>query len=103
MSQEMEVAREEELQDGDRKSIVIDDDIPALLIKAGGSYYCIEDVCTHDGQPLTDGPVEDCEIECPRHGAKFDLKSGKATCMPATEPVRTFEVTTRDGAVFVAY
>ena len=67
----------------------------------GDDWYCTEDVCTHDGQPLTDGPVADCQITCPRHGAMFDVRTGKATKMPAIEPIRTFPVTIRDGDVFV--
>jgi 3-phenylpropionate/trans-cinnamate dioxygenase ferredoxin component len=65
-----------------------------------GELYAIEDVCTHDGQPLTDGPLHGCEITCPRHGARFDIRTGKPLCMPATEPVRTFEIEVRGNAVF---
>lgn len=101
MSQFERVASVDEIQPGGRKAIVLDDDTPALLLRAGEEFYCIEDVCTHDGQPLTDGPFEGCEITCPRHGARFDVRTGEPTCMPATEPVRTFEVQVRDGEVFV--
>jgi 3-phenylpropionate/trans-cinnamate dioxygenase ferredoxin subunit len=70
------------------------------LIRIGDDYYAIEDVCTHDGQPLTDGPLQGTAITCPRHGAQFDICSGKALCMPATEPVTTFDVEVRDGAIY---
>ncbi len=100
MSQWEEVAEEGELQSGGRMEIIVDE-IPALLLRAGDDYYAIEDLCTHDGQPLSDGPVENCEITCPRHGARFDLKTGKALCMPATEPVRVFSVEVRDGKILV--
>ena len=93
------IADANELADGERKSVIVDE-LPALLLRVGDDYFCIEDVCTHDGQPLTDGPVEDCAIECPRHGARFDLKSGKALCMPATQGVRTFDVEVRDDGVY---
>ena len=76
------------------------DETPALLLRIGDDFYAIEDVCTHDGQPLTDGPLHGCEITCPRHGARFDIRTGKPLCMPATEPVRTFEVEVRDSKVF---
>ena len=79
---------------------VVVDDIPALAVRLGDDYFVIEDVCSHDGQPLTDGPIEDCAITCPRHGAKFDLKTGSALCMPATKGIRTFETEIRDGAVW---
>ena len=55
-------------------------------------YYAIEDVCTHDDGPVAEGPVEGCVIECPRHGAKFDIRTGAVVCMPAVTPIRTFPV-----------
>jgi len=100
MPQSVKVAALSDVAPGGRLSIIVDE-LPALLLRVGDDLYCIEDVCTHDGQPLTDGPVADCAIECPRHGARFDLRTGKAIRMPATEPVRTFPVSVRNGDVFV--
>lgn len=85
------IAELDELQPGERKSTVVDD-LPALLFRVGDDYYCVEDVCTHDGQPLTDGPLDGCTLTCPRHGAEFDIKTGDAICMPATEPIRAYKV-----------
>jgi len=99
MSDFEKVASLDEIPPGDRKSILVDE-TPALLLRIGNDFYAIEDVCTHDGQPLTDGPLNGCEITCPRHGARFDIRTGKPTCMPATEPVRTFEIEIRDNGVF---
>ena len=93
------LAEQNELAPGDRRSVFVDD-IPALLLRIGDEYFVIEDICSHDGQPLTDGPVEDCTIRCPRHGAKFDLRSGAALCMPATKGIRTFDVIVKDGAIW---
>jgi 3-phenylpropionate/trans-cinnamate dioxygenase ferredoxin subunit len=67
----------------------------------GGELYAIEDVCTHDGNPLAEGPVEGLEVICPRHGARFCLKTGAALCAPAYEPVATFPVATRDGRLWI--
>jgi len=100
MSQSVKIASLSEIPPGGRLSLIVDE-LPALLVRIGEDLYCIEDVCTHDGQPLTDGPVGDCAITCPRHGAKFDLKTGRALCMPATEPVRTYPVTVRGDDVYV--
>ena len=94
------VAETNELNSGQRKSIIVDE-ISILLIRVGDVYYAIEDLCTHDGQPLTDGSLTDGKITCPRHGAQFDLETGKALCMPATEPVETFEVQQREDGVYV--
>jgi 3-phenylpropionate/trans-cinnamate dioxygenase ferredoxin subunit len=93
------VADLNEIPAGGRKSVIVDE-IPALLLHAAGTYYCIEDVCTHDGQPLTDGPLHDHAIECPRHGARFDIRTGKVLCMPATQPVRVFSVEVRADGVY---
>lgn len=94
------VAAVTEIPPNGRKSIIVDD-VPALLVRVGNDFFAVEDVCSHDGQPLTDGPVADGAITCPRHGAKFDLKTGKAVCMPATRGIQTFAVQVRDGDVFV--
>ncbi|MGE3313674.1 MAG: Rieske (2Fe-2S) protein [Planctomycetaceae bacterium] len=99
MPQFERVAAVSEIPPGGRKSVVIDE-TPALLLRVGDQFFAIEDVCTHDGQPLTDGPVAGTEITCPRHGARFDLKTGQPLCMPATEPVATFEIEIREGSVF---
>lgn len=95
------VAELTDVPDLGRKSIVIDDDIPALLLRVGSTYYCVEDVCTHDGQPLTSGPFDGRNITCPRHGAMFDVTTGAPTRMPATEPVRVFPVEVRGDGVYV--
>ena len=91
----------DELQPGGLVSVFVDD-IPALAVRLGDEYFVIEDVCSHDGQPLADGEITDGAIACPRHGAKFDLKTGAALCMPATKGVRTFDVEIRDNAVWAA-
>lgn len=94
------IADLDEIPPGGRKPIVIDE-FPALLIRVGDDYYCINDVCTHDGQPMTYGPIEGKVITCPRHGARFDVTTGRPLCMPATEPVETYAVEVRDDGVYV--
>jgi 3-phenylpropionate/trans-cinnamate dioxygenase ferredoxin subunit len=66
------------------------DGIAVLICNAGGEFYAIEDVCTHDGGELDQGTLDGCEIECPRHGARFDVRTGAALTLPAFEPVRSF-------------
>lgn len=90
-----------EFGDQDRISVIIDD-VPALIIRSGETYYAIEDVCTHDGQPLTDGEISEGQIECPRHGARFDLMTGQPKCMPATQPIRIFAVEVRGEEIFAS-
>ena len=94
------VAATDELQPGDRKAVFVDDE-PVLLVRIDDEYFCVADVCTHDGQPLGDGPIADRQITCTRHGARFDLTTGDALCMPATEPVAVYSVRTDDGQIQV--
>jgi 3-phenylpropionate/trans-cinnamate dioxygenase ferredoxin component len=91
MPEYLKVATTDEMPSGGRKSLVIDDRA-VLLVRSGDAYYAIEDICSHDGQPLTEGALFGTAIECPRHGARFDLCSGRPLCMPAVEPIATFEV-----------
>ncbi|RKH84749.1 non-heme iron oxygenase ferredoxin subunit [Corallococcus praedator] len=55
------------------------------IFNISDNYYAIEDVCTHDGGPLADGELDGVEIACPRHGARFDVKTGKHLGFPATK------------------
>ena len=94
------VAAVDDIPPGGRKPVFVDE-VPALLLRVGDDFYCIEDTCTHDGGQMTDGALDGKQIICPRHGARFDIVTGKALCMPATEPIATFEVEVRDGDVYV--
>ena len=91
MSNFVRVAKTSELSDPGRTLLEVDDRIVALF-KVGGEYFCIDDVCTHDGGPLSDGKLDDHTIACPRHGAKFDIRTGKALTMPATVDTAAHEV-----------
>ena len=57
-----------------------------------GRFYAVEDTCTHDDGPLADGWLEGTAIECPRHGARFDVTTGKVLCLPAAMPIRAYPV-----------
>jgi 3-phenylpropionate/trans-cinnamate dioxygenase ferredoxin subunit len=72
-----------------------------LVFNVEGSFYAIDDTCTHDGGPLGEGDFEGVEIQCPRHGARFDVRTGRALCLPAFEPVATHRVEVRGDDVFV--
>ena len=62
------------------------------LCRVGDDFYAVDDRCTHDDGPLADGAVEDHQIECPRHGARFDLRTGEVKCLPAIIPIKSYPV-----------
>lgn len=74
-----------------RMSLELDDRY-LLLVRIGQDYFCLDDVCTHDGGPLGEGELDGHCLVCPRHGARFDVRSGQAVTMPATEPTTTHQV-----------
>jgi len=62
------------------------------LTKVGKEIFAFEDICSHDGEQISTGKLENGCVVCPRHLAKFDLKTGEALCMPATEPIPVYKV-----------
>ena len=74
---------------------------PLVLASVDGDIYALEDRCSHQDYPLSAGELEYDELECPFHGARFDVRSGRAVQLPAVTPVRTFQVEIRDGDVYV--
>jgi 3-phenylpropionate/trans-cinnamate dioxygenase ferredoxin component len=77
-------------RDGETKSIPAGRRMIAIA-RTEGQFFAIEDICTHDGAELAGGEIEGMEIICPRHGARFCLRTGQALTPPAYEPVRVFE------------
>jgi len=63
-----------------------------LICHTEGGFYAIDDTCTHDDGPLGDGWLDGTAIECPRHGARFDVTTGKVLCLPAAVPVNAYPV-----------
>ena len=92
------VAAEGDLPPGDRLFIEIDEAF-IVIFNIAGDVYAIADVCSHDDGPLGDGEVDGHAIACPRHGAKFDLKNGKALTFPAVENIPAYPVRIQDGFI----
>ena len=63
------------------------------------TFHCVADVCTHDGASFDQGELDGNEIECPRHGARFDVTTGRATCLPAVVPVKVYPVRVENGEI----
>ena len=74
---------------------------PVALVRSGGRFYALHNVCTHQYALLSDGYVEDGCIECPLHQGRFELSSGAPKGAPVTEPVRVYPVRNEDGKVYV--
>jgi nitrite reductase/ring-hydroxylating ferredoxin subunit len=93
------VCTRSELLPGEFK-VVWDGDTAIAVYNIDGDLYAVEDVCTHDGGELAGGGVFGHEVECPRHGARFDLRSGAPTCPPAYEPIACFPVVEEHGGIW---
>ncbi len=102
MSQFIAVAQVSEVPDPGSTLVEVGDRLVAL-IHAAGHWYALDDVCTHDGGPLSEGPIDAAAatIACPRHGAKFDLRSGAALTMPAVKATVAHEVKIEGSQVLV--
>lgn len=91
MSDFVRIAGVKDLPDPGKQAYEVADRL-VVLIHVQGQFYCLDDVCTHDGGTLSDGKLCGLELACPRHGAKFDVRSGAALSMPATEATGYHEV-----------
>ena len=101
MTKFVPVARVDDLPPGSRLHHSFEEEA-VIVLNIGGELFCIADLCTHDGGPLEDGELHDHQIECPRHGACFDVRTGTGTRSPATDAIPTYEVKVVDGVVYVA-
>ncbi len=92
------VGKESEVPSGTVKVYEVGDRAIAVC-NVDGEFFAIDDLCTHDEASLDQGFLEGCEIECPRHGARFDVTTGRATALPAVIPVDTFPVRIEGGDI----
>lgn len=93
-------ARLDDLADPGRLVVEVADRT-LVLVRVGADVFALDDVCTHDGGTLSDGPLEGTDLVCPRHGAKFDIRTGKPRAMPATRATVVHEVRIDDGGIYV--
>lgn len=91
MAEWVKVARTGEVAEG-RAKVVEANGQKLALAHAGGEYFVLEDLCTHDGGPLGEGELFGDLIECPRHGARFSVRTGQAVTLPAVLGVKTYPV-----------
>ncbi len=85
----------------DEALAVIAGEWDVAIARNGDEFFAIQDVCSHAEVALSEGEVTDCTIECWMHGSRFDLRTGKPTGLPATEPVATFPIEVRGDDIYV--
>ena len=90
----------DDLKEGSKKFISFKGH-PIALFCVEGEYYAIEDMCTHAEASLSEGFLDGYDIECPMHGARFDIRSGEVLSMPAYHDVKTYPIHKKDGKVFI--
>lgn len=87
----IEVASVQDLPEGERLFLEIDDQ-ELVILNIAGHLFAIGDVCSHDNGPLGEGELDGHEIICPRHGARFDVRNGNVTALPAVEDIPAYPV-----------
>lgn len=100
MADFIRVAAANDVPDPGKELVEVDGEVVALF-HVDGTFYALDDVCTHDGGPLVDGELTEHTIACPRHGAKFDIRTGAALSMPAIRGTRAHEVRLEKGDVLI--
>lgn len=100
MAQRTKIADVASVQPGTVRYVEVDGRRLALC-NVDGTFHLIDDVCTHDGGSLDQGELIGTEIECPRHGARFDVRTGRVRRLPAIVPIKTYPVQVEDGAVML--
>jgi 3-phenylpropionate/trans-cinnamate dioxygenase ferredoxin subunit len=88
------------LREGERLFVEIDA-LPIVLFNIAGQVFAIGDVCSHDDGPVGDGEIDRYEVACPRHGARFDIRTGKALALPAVVDIPAYPVRIKDGMIEV--
>jgi 3-phenylpropionate/trans-cinnamate dioxygenase ferredoxin component len=77
------------------------EDRKIAVFRLEDGFFAIEDICTHDGGPLAEGEIEEDQVICPRHGARFNIKTGAALTLPAVTPVESYPVRVEGNELFI--
>lgn len=91
MGEFITVAKVDEIAPGERMVVELGRDW-VLIFNVGGEFYAINEICSHEEYSLADGELKDFAVECPKHGAQFDIRTGQHLCPPAYMPVKRYAV-----------
>jgi nitrite reductase/ring-hydroxylating ferredoxin subunit len=97
----VKVAETKDVQPSSMLEVDLEGEGSVCIANIDGKYYAIGNVCTHESGPLADGSLEGYEVECPWHGSKFDVRSGKVTNPPANEPEPTYDVKVEGDSILI--
>lgn len=100
MGEWVRVAALEDCPPGSLRSVMVGS-VPVVLCNVDGALYAVEDRCSHEELPLSDGELEGPILVCQYHGARFDVTSGAPRGLPAVRPIRTFPVEIRDDGIYI--
>lgn len=100
MSYQVSVATVDEVQPGERLLLEVDG-LPLAVFNVNGEFFCVADLCSHDDGPIGEGDLEGHDIICPRHGARFDLRTGKVLSFPAIVGIPAYPVTVTGGEIAI--
>ncbi len=90
----------DQVPEGGRRIVELGDRV-VVIFRLDGELYALDDLCTHDGGPLAEGPIDGYCVVCPRHGARFDIRDGRALTMPATRATASHEVKTEGDQIWI--
>lgn len=100
MAEFVAVAKTSEIEAGSVKVVHVDD-VPIGIANIEGEFFAFADICTHDDGPVAEGELEDYDIECPRHGARFDIRTGAVRSLPAVTPIPVYELKIEGESILV--
>jgi len=98
----VKICKSKDIPDGRGRSFKVGS-LDLAVFHVEGKFYATCDICSHEHEHLSDGWLENHHIECPRHGAMFDLRTGEALSLPATEPIQVYPLEIRDGEIYVGF
>lgn len=100
-SETLRLCRVDAVEDGEALRVEVEGRPPLAVFHVDGAFYVTDDTCSHGDASLSEGDIENGQVECPWHSGKFCLKTGSALTFPAVAPIKVYKTIVRDGEVFI--